>query len=220
MTTSIFVLGYGKYFVYVRGVLADFHLTFSWIAVGPLVCGHLSSWSFQKLTRLHQFLSPLSEIYGRSRVIQLSNVFYLGIYILSDRIISYTPPLTTRQLQRGTLALGFHRTQINSLPFVFFLGLEEVRHLPYGYLPLWDFWSNTQSIYRLVVVYSVIYGLQRKEEQQLQYTPLLPYWAQLSVPFVELGKYYSLWNIHIKVLYFRIAERSTWRWVVWLWVLS
>lgn len=29
MTTSIFVLGYGKYFVYVRGVLADFHLTFS-----------------------------------------------------------------------------------------------------------------------------------------------------------------------------------------------
>ena len=54
-------------------------------------------------------------------------------------------------------------------------------------------------------MYSVIYGLPKKEEEQLQYTPFLPCWAQYSVPFVELGKYSLYLNIqtHINVINFK-----------------
>ena len=52
-----------------------------------------------------------------------------------------------------------------------------------------------------MVVYSVIYGLRRKEEQQLQSTPLLLCWVQLSVPFVELGKYYFPIYKHTLIYY-------------------
>jgi hypothetical protein len=64
-----------------------------------------------------------------------------------------------------------------------------VRHLPY--VCRCDISDQTLDPFfnRSVVVYSVIYGLPKKEEEQLQYTPLVPCWAQYSVPFVELGKY-------------------------------
>lgn len=57
-TTSIFVLGYGESsstqkFAFVSDLES--------VAIGPL------------------FLGPLSEIYGRSRVIQLANLWFLGM---------------------------------------------------------------------------------------------------------------------------------------------
>jgi MFS family permease len=57
-TTSIFVLAYGEsIFVQRFGSVPDLER----IAVGPL------------------FLGPMSEIYGRSRVLQLANLWYLGV---------------------------------------------------------------------------------------------------------------------------------------------
>lgn len=62
MTTSIFVLGYGAYLSSshtTRGVCSS-HASAA-IAFGPL------------------FLGPLSEIYGRSHVLQTSNLWYLSV---------------------------------------------------------------------------------------------------------------------------------------------
>src|ERR1700733_4862300 len=59
MTTSIFVLAYGEEFVILLPRYAYLRA-----AIGPL------------------FLAPLSELYGRSRVLQLANMFYLGMYLL------------------------------------------------------------------------------------------------------------------------------------------
>lgn len=57
LTTSIFVLAYGESSFIQR---FDFVSDLKWTAIGPL------------------FLGPLSEIYGRSRVLQLANLWYLG----------------------------------------------------------------------------------------------------------------------------------------------
>ena len=58
LTTSIFVLAFGELtFVQHFGSVSDLE----WVAIGPL------------------FLGPLSEIYGRSRVLQLANLWYLGV---------------------------------------------------------------------------------------------------------------------------------------------
>ena len=58
LTTSIFVLAYGGLtFVRRFGSMSDLER----VAIGPL------------------FLGPLSEIYGRSRVLQLANLWYLGV---------------------------------------------------------------------------------------------------------------------------------------------
>ena len=54
-------------------------------------------------------MGPLSEIFGRSRVVQLANLFYLGIYTLHHHDI----PLLNYQLQHGTLAVVFLRTRVN-----------------------------------------------------------------------------------------------------------
>lgn len=61
MMTSVFVLAYGTYFSLTSGREIEFYSAF-----GPL------------------FLGPLSEIFGRSRVLQLANLFYLGMS-LPDR---------------------------------------------------------------------------------------------------------------------------------------
>lgn len=59
MLVSVFVLAYGE----ARLSLCSLHPTLKHDkAVGPL------------------FLGPLSEIYGRSRVLQLANLFFLGLY--------------------------------------------------------------------------------------------------------------------------------------------
>ena len=57
MLTSIFVLGYGRRSRYVRCLLTD-QLC---VAFGPTVLG------------------PLSEIFGRARVLQAANLWYLGM---------------------------------------------------------------------------------------------------------------------------------------------
>ena len=57
MATSVFVLGYGESFCRVfLFVILNYYLK----AIGPL------------------FLGPLSELYGRSRVLQIANLWYLG----------------------------------------------------------------------------------------------------------------------------------------------
>lgn len=58
-TTSIFVFAFGEYLDFIQriGLMSDL----KWVAIGPL------------------FLSPLSETYGRSPVLQLANIWYLGV---------------------------------------------------------------------------------------------------------------------------------------------
>jgi hypothetical protein len=61
MTTSVFVLGYGGNFVvFTAGSLRSSEVFTVIIAFGPI------------------FIGPLSEIYGRSHVLQISNLFFLG----------------------------------------------------------------------------------------------------------------------------------------------
>lgn len=49
-------------------------------AVGPLVCPAMRGGYMWKLIKyLPQLLGPLSEIFGRSRVLQLANMWYLGV---------------------------------------------------------------------------------------------------------------------------------------------
>ena len=67
MTTSVFVLGYGGYVSFSHKqpwLIAGFRRIVVFIAFGPL------------------FLGPLSEMYGRSRVLQIANLWYLGICFL------------------------------------------------------------------------------------------------------------------------------------------
>ncbi len=61
MTISVFVLGYGGNFLVLT---ADSPHLFI-VAFGPL------------------FIGPLSEIFGRSHVLQIANLWYLGIYFRS-----------------------------------------------------------------------------------------------------------------------------------------
>ena len=63
MTTSVFILGYGAHlsFSHTTHGVSSLHAFALIIAVGPL------------------FLAPLSEIYGRSHVLQVSNLWYLGM---------------------------------------------------------------------------------------------------------------------------------------------
>ena len=63
MITSIFVLAYGTYplFSHTSGTIFSFRVFVLIVAFGPL------------------FLSPLSEVYGRAPVIQIANLWYLGI---------------------------------------------------------------------------------------------------------------------------------------------
>lgn len=58
MTTSVFVLGYGE----LTMTSMMLYLLKLDIAFGPL------------------FLGPMSEVYGRSRVLQLANIWYLSTY--------------------------------------------------------------------------------------------------------------------------------------------
>lgn len=66
MITSVFVLAYGGYLSFSHAThivrsLRGFAVT---LALGPL------------------FLGPLSELYGRSHVLQVSNLWYLGIWFV------------------------------------------------------------------------------------------------------------------------------------------
>jgi len=65
MTTSIFILGYGGYLLFWRPAhgLRSSHSLGSAVVVafGPL------------------FFGPLSEIYGRTHVLQITNMFYLSM---------------------------------------------------------------------------------------------------------------------------------------------
>lgn len=62
LTTSIFVLAFGKWMCRIARYPTDQPNYV--LAMGPL------------------FLGPLSEIYGRSRVLQLSNLWFLGMWTL------------------------------------------------------------------------------------------------------------------------------------------
>jgi MFS family permease len=67
MTTSIFVLSYGGNFVVLTAdSIRSLQFFAVIIAFGPL------------------FLGPLSEIYGRSHVLQISNLWFLGKFCLSS----------------------------------------------------------------------------------------------------------------------------------------
>jgi len=63
MTTSVFVLAYGAHPSFSRSsrIVCSFRVFVLIVAFGPL------------------FLSPLSEVYGRSPVIQIASLWCLGI---------------------------------------------------------------------------------------------------------------------------------------------
>ena len=64
MVTSVFVLGYGKKLNQLWRLMQFVIDNLSLIAFGPMVLG------------------PLSELCGRSRVLQLANLWYLGRYLI------------------------------------------------------------------------------------------------------------------------------------------
>jgi MFS family permease len=88
LTTSIFVLAYGKLSIYPEGGCAHTQAAF-----GPL------------------FLGPLSEIFGRSRVLQIANLWYLGTYAIIARISFLR--LMASPTQYGTWHVASHRTLAN-----------------------------------------------------------------------------------------------------------
>ena len=71
MVTSVFILGYGE-----SGLPIKDQLLILPQAFGPLVCK--SPHHMRPFFESFQFLGPMSELWGRSRVLQLSNLFYLG----------------------------------------------------------------------------------------------------------------------------------------------
>ena len=70
MTISIFVLAYGVYLPFPTGSVIPCIRSAPIIAFGPL------------------FLGPLSEVYGRSPIIQLSNLWYLSMRFTCLRMIA------------------------------------------------------------------------------------------------------------------------------------
>jgi len=71
MTVSVFVLGFG--------MLSVLRVKMKLIQYQPLVHWYASLWYYVLDTDVLQFLGPLSEIYGRTRVIQCSYLFFLGL---------------------------------------------------------------------------------------------------------------------------------------------
>ncbi|KAH0832284.1 MFS polyamine transporter [Lanmaoa asiatica] len=110
-TTSIFVLAYGKSsFFQCFGFVSDL----KWVAVGPL------------------FFGPLSEIYGRSRVLQLANLWFLA----------------------WNLACGFAQNESQLLAFRFLAGLGGSAPLAIGGGVLGDCW-RTEERGQAVAVYTL-----------------------------------------------------------------
>ena len=140
-----------------------------WIAIGPLVCSHCNFGHFKYEHASIKFLGPLSEIYGRSRVLQLSNLFYLGIWFtfLFTTTVLFTV-LNFSSIPAWNLGCGFAQNANQLIAFRFLSGIGGSAPLAVRAISLWRFWSGTWSvfyIYRSVVVYSVIYGVLKKEEE-------------------------------------------------------
>ncbi|KAH0838843.1 MFS polyamine transporter [Lanmaoa asiatica] len=110
-TTSIFLLAYGK-----SSFTQRFAFVFDvkWVAVAPL------------------FLGPLSEIYGRSRVLQLANLWYLA----------------------WNLACGFAQNESQLLGFRFLAGIGGSAPLAIGGGVLGDCW-RAEERGQAVAVYSL-----------------------------------------------------------------
>ncbi|KAF9458414.1 MFS polyamine transporter [Collybia nuda] len=119
MMTSVFVLGY---------------------AVGPLVRSIEYS-NAQQANGVEKFLGPLSEIYGRSRVLQLANLFYLV----------------------WNLAGGFARNKGEFIAFRFLAGIGGGAPLSIGGGVLGDTWKpeergKAMAIYSLAPVLGPVIG--------------------------------------------------------------
>ncbi|KAF5364870.1 hypothetical protein D9757_013047 [Collybiopsis confluens] len=112
MTTSIFVLAYGESLEY--KVIMNHGLDLENTAIGPLILG------------------PLSEIYGRSRVLQFANLFYLV----------------------WNLVCGFAQTSTQLIVFRFLAGLGGSAPLSVGGGVLGDVWKPEERG-RAIAVYSL-----------------------------------------------------------------
>jgi MFS family permease len=164
MTTSVFVLAYGRYrdsrALYIA--FPHFIVFAIIIAFGPL------------------FLGPLSELYGRSHVLQISNLWYLGICFLNTLVATNGPSLFTV----WNLACGFARSRNELIAFRFLAGLGGSAPLAVGGAVIGDLF-DAEHRGQAISIYSL---------------------APLLGPVV--GPIAGAW----------IAEKSTWRWVVRLWL--
>jgi MFS family permease len=165
MTTSVFVLAYGRYRDSRALCIAFPHSIVSaiTIAFGPLLLG------------------PLSELYGRSHVLQISNLWYLGICFLNALVSTNGLSLFTV----WNLACGFARSRNELIAFRFLAGLGGSAPLAIGGAVIGDLF-DVDHRGQAISIYSL---------------------APLLGPVV--GPVAGAW----------IAEKSTWRWVVRLWLL-
>jgi MFS family permease len=102
MTTSVFVLAYGGYIL----ALCTYPFAHSIVLAITIAFGPL-------------FLGPLSELFGRSHVLQLSNLWYLGTFFLIPLVATNGSFLFTV----WNLACGFARSKNELIAFRFLAGL-------------------------------------------------------------------------------------------------
>ena len=176
MTTSVFVLGYCEHSLISLSMVLSHAL--HTLAVGPLVC---SLWITIKLITnidmwLKQILGPLSEIFGRSRVLQCSNIFFLGTVLLSAVFImalnilircpiisvEYSMRLRTEQEPAHRFStLGWLRGKRTSLCKSYIFGF------------LWD----CHTLFRLAVASLPMFGTRNREGRLSLYILLRHFWG-------------------------------------------
>ncbi|RDB16631.1 Efflux pump vrtL [Hypsizygus marmoreus] len=106
------------------------------------------------------FLGPLSEIYGRSRVLQLSNVFYLGMH---NSVSKISHLILTGYRQFGILRAALPKRRANSLLLDFLLGWEAAHHYRLVVGVLGDVWraeerGKATAIYSLAPLLGPVVG--------------------------------------------------------------
>lgn len=138
LTTSIFVLAYGGLQIRTGCVK---YLPLIHAAIGPL------------------FLGPMSEIYGRSHVLQLANLWYLG------RLIHISIPVAPLIVSRvaWNLGCGFAQNKEQLIVFRFLAGLGGSAPLSIGGGVLGDCWRAEQrgqamAIYSLAPLLGPVIG--------------------------------------------------------------
>ena len=123
------------------------------------------------LTRL-KFLGPLSELYGRSLVLQLSNLFYLGAYVVTLGCIS---SLTLDKA--WNLGCGFAQNKSQLIAFRFLAGVGGSAPLSVRFSDRFDLGISLMVgvghylLFRLAVVSWAMCGTPSKEAKQSRSTP-------------------------------------------------
>ena len=96
------------------------------------------------------FLGPLSEVYGRNRVLQLANLFFLGA--CARRNTPHAVPDSPAAV--WNLACGFAKTKPQLIAFRFLAGLGGSAPLSVGGGVLSDMW-NAEKRGKAVAIYSL-----------------------------------------------------------------